>query len=183
LAVRKKDQELATLKQDAAPLFNVHFESAVIGKIGSSKTPMLTVFLHIINTGAPSIVAGWELEIDRPGLPPLVGVPIVPSKGVNVKVEEGEVKINPSEFLDLKGAEIPIPKNGARAGILSFEFPGLQNSSYADLFPAGSSIELSFDDSIGNRHSSTYLPAGERKFPKTMPGISIQDVSATPSPR
>lgn len=113
------------------------------------------------NSGEPSIVKGWSLEVDSldpsvpSGMTPVHVNGVVDMPGATAaKVDLGK------EDLVLKTADSVIGKNTNVRGVLTFVLPKTSSSELAN---NSSSIVLHFKDAAGNSYQSNKAVIGAKK--------------------
>jgi hypothetical protein len=110
--------------------------------------------LTISNTGAPSVVANWRLEVRLQGQ----GAPIFPElvyirNPIKLKRQTSIQTYIPEDALYNKTQEQPIPTNGQQTGFLVFLLKGIPANS--DAF-TGAVMTVSFTDIKKRTYSADY---------------------------
>ena len=121
----------------------------------------ITLIVSMTNSGEPSIVKGWSLEVDSldpsvpSGMVPVHVNGVVDMPGATTtKVDLGK------EDLVLKTADSAIGNNMNVRGVLTFV---LQKTSSSELANNSSSIVLHFKDAAGNSYKTNKTVLGSKK--------------------
>lgn len=153
-------------RADASPAEVLGEKPALVGKIqhvslypvpNNPKDLAVSLIVMVGNSGAPSTVRGWSLEVSSPNRPIDVAEPVHISGNVVLPGTDGpKVDLN-KEDLVLKTADARIAKNSHVRGILTFVLSG---TSEAEVSKNNTTFTVQFEDSQGKNYSTPRAVVG-----------------------
>ena len=175
-AWRDEHQALSRVQRELEDLRNPQlvgaFQGSAIGLIAEHHNDsIITVFVQVTNLGAPSIVSEWKLSIALPGeKDPRLALPVAqPSGTITLEREEGPpVILSGEDDLADKTSQEPIPKGGARVGVLIFLLEGIPGTT---LRAKQITLILTFKDVVGREYRILHERTGIPGSPPYVPGL------------
>jgi hypothetical protein len=156
------------MRADASPTAVTAEKPALVGKIqhvslypvpNNPKDLAVSLIVMVGNSGAPSTVKGWSLEVSSPNRPIDVAEPIHISGNVVLPGTDGPMVDLDKEDLVVKTATASVPKNSHVRGILTFV---LSRTSEAEVSKNNSSLTVHFEDSQGKVYSTPKAVVGTK---------------------
>src|SRR5581483_587903 len=175
----ESEQKLAACEDTSNPKLSVDMPTVISGDSVEEHGASVFVLASIANTGAPTVLRNWKIEIDANDVKFFGDAQYIPDP-FTIYDETGKAVavFRGSEALSEKVSTKPLDRGGAVVGWLKFRFQGVQaealrssktkySLTFSDIYGRTYNAWKMFDDSLGGGMEQClrfYVPGSDQPF-------------------